>query len=389
MDENQLLMLFKMEQKRYPTLSIEEQNVLLEKYGDEEAHQKLINHNIGLAMKIANQYQPYCKTMSFLDLIQESCLILMKAIENYDENRETKLSTFIGKSISRALQRKIDEQDDTIRVSAKMKKSKREYNKYISDYKKTTGLYPTSQEIKKATKLSDYYMEAVEKQLPLFDTDSLDRVYSSKIKNREMVLGDTIAAEDKITLIDEEIDELFLLQGLSDFLTPKDYYILYYRVISEQKKGVKEMAKEIGVTYQQVSKRKKQSLKKIAPVLQKIKSETAQKYRIKDIDRKKLIPIPPKLHLALYYLKTNTDKLTYHIIYTKLCNSENDNIFYYQRQFPEERKDNIIDILCSTATFFEEYFTDSILDKIFHSQGLTIDQAYELNIMPEESTQKR
>ncbi len=93
--------------------------------------------------------------------------------------------------------------------------------------------------------------------------------------------------------------------------------------------------------------------------------------------------------MALYYLKTNTDKLTYHIIYTKLCNSENDNIFYYQRQFPEERKDNIIDILCSTATFFEEYFTDSILDKIFHSQGLTIDQAYELNIMPEESTQKR
>lgn len=265
MDENQLLMLFKMEQKRYPTLSIEEQNVLLEKYkkyGDEEAHQKLINHNIGLAMKIANQYQPYCKTMSFLDLIQESCLILMKAIENYDENRETKLSTFIGKSISRALQRKIDEQDDTIRVSAKMKKSKREYNKYISDYKKTTGLYPTSQEIKKATKLSDYYIEAVEKQLPLFDTDSLDRVYSSKIKNREMVLGDTIAAEDKITLIDEEIDELFLLQGLSDFLTPKDYYILYYRVISEQKKGVKEMAKEIGVTYQQISKKKNQILKK-------------------------------------------------------------------------------------------------------------------------------
>src|SRR5262245_53392225 len=90
-----------------PLLSREEEESLargVEK-GDEEARRTLIRSNLRLVVTIAKKYMNL--GLSFLDLVEEGNLGLMKAVDKYDLAKGCKLSTYaswwIKQSIMRAL----------------------------------------------------------------------------------------------------------------------------------------------------------------------------------------------------------------------------------------------------------------------------------------------
>ena len=80
-----------------PLLTLEEEKILFELYnnGDMQAKQKIIDANLRLVVSIAKKhFQNRDKiSLSFLDLIQEGNLGLMKAIEKFDVSKNFKLST--------------------------------------------------------------------------------------------------------------------------------------------------------------------------------------------------------------------------------------------------------------------------------------------------------
>lgn len=184
MDEQAITNIFMNEIDQYPVLSIVKTNQLLKDYkenGSEEAYQKLIIHNLGLAKTVAKKYQSQCQTMNYLDLVQESVLIMMKAIRLYDMNSEAKLSTYITRSLKKTLPVKICKYDANIKVSYQIKIAEIKYNNYVKQYQKETGRIPSRQEIQQETKLSDYYMKAVE-QLSQLKPKSLDETCVDKTK---------------------------------------------------------------------------------------------------------------------------------------------------------------------------------------------------------------
>jgi RNA polymerase primary sigma factor len=86
--------------------------------GDERARRRLIESNLRLVVSIARRYSN--RGLSFLDLIQEGNLGLMKAVERYDWRLGHRFSTYATWWIRQAVTRALADQGRTIRVPAQV-----------------------------------------------------------------------------------------------------------------------------------------------------------------------------------------------------------------------------------------------------------------------------
>ncbi|MEW5947492.1 MAG: RNA polymerase sigma factor RpoD [bacterium] len=105
---------------RVPLLTAEEEVALAKRIetGDNAAKQKLTEANLRLVVSIAKRYVGH--GMSFLDLIQEGNMGLIRAVEKFDYRKGYKFSTYATWWIRQAITRALADQSDIIRKPVHM-----------------------------------------------------------------------------------------------------------------------------------------------------------------------------------------------------------------------------------------------------------------------------
>jgi RNA polymerase primary sigma factor len=135
-------------------LTASEEVILAKKIekGSKKAKEKLINSNLRLVVSVAKRYKGM--GMSFLDLIQEGNLGLIKAVEKYDYKMGYKFSTYATWWIRQAVNRSLADKGRTIRlpvhIIGKISKVFRAYQKISEE----SARKPSYEEVAKESKIA-------------------------------------------------------------------------------------------------------------------------------------------------------------------------------------------------------------------------------------------
>jgi RNA polymerase primary sigma factor len=102
--------------KRFPLISFDEEKELAKRIqnGDKNARSRLIEANLRLVVKIARLY--YTPGVSFLDLIQEGNMGLMRAADKFDHAKDVHFSTYANWWIRQGIMRYLANKRRMIRL---------------------------------------------------------------------------------------------------------------------------------------------------------------------------------------------------------------------------------------------------------------------------------
>jgi len=114
--------------------------------GDMRAREKMINANLRLAISIANKYAKY-GNVSYEDLIQESNIGLIKAVEKFDWRRGFKFSTYACWWIKQAVTRYLTANNSILKIPSHTVANSRKVWNVMKEYEEEFGQEATVEEL--------------------------------------------------------------------------------------------------------------------------------------------------------------------------------------------------------------------------------------------------
>jgi RNA polymerase primary sigma factor len=238
---------------------------VLVRYG-REGREQLTSANLRLVVSIAKKY--IGRGMSFLDLIQEGNIGLIRAVEKFDYEKGFKFSTYATWWIRQAITRAIADQARTIRIPVHMVETINRLIRVSRGLLQELGREPTVEEIAEAMSKGQEVVVTPEKVREIIKVSQEPVSLETPIGEEEdSHLGDFI--EDRAALAPAEAASHQLLkeqvEAVLDSLSGRERRVLQLRFGLEDGRArtLEEVGKEFNVTRERIRQIEAKALRKL------------------------------------------------------------------------------------------------------------------------------
>ena len=232
--------------------------------GDNAARDQMVRANLRLVVNIARSYAG--KGLGLQDLIEEGNLGLLRAVEGFDPDMNTRFSTYASYWIKQSIKRALVNTAKTIRIPAYMVELLVKWRRATAKLQDDLGRVPSQEEVAKFLGLPRKKLTIIKKAIRIYNsvpqTDQPETGWSID----EMVMdGRSRTPESEMVMTDDLQHVLQLLEKMDQ----REAAVLRMRfgLNDEEPKTLKEIGECLGLTRERVRQIESEALSKLAESL--------------------------------------------------------------------------------------------------------------------------
>lgn len=257
-----MLLTYLREINRVPLLNAEEEKELATRIrgnNDREAREKMISANLRLVVNIARNYLN--RGLTFLDLIEEGNLGLLRAVEGFDPLQGYRFSTYASWWIKQAIRRALINKVKTIRIPAYMVELIAKAKSVEANLKAKLGRKPTLEQIAKEMKLPREKIVMMRRAAST-SAQSVSQGPETSLTLSELLPDEKTPMPDEALFGEHEKETIYRLLDSIDVREAK-VLRMRYGLGGGEPKTLKEIGEILGLTRERVRQIENEALKKL------------------------------------------------------------------------------------------------------------------------------